>query len=75
MATVIETRRAFLEAAPAAPGAIDAGEIETIDLVGIQLIVAMLNKESASGTPRLSALSDAAARAFERAGAPLPTTL
>ena len=67
-------KRAFLEAVPGSRGDIDAGQVETIDLAGIQLIIALLGRATDGGLPRLSALSDAVAQAFRRAGAPLPQT-
>ncbi len=72
MATVGEVKRSFLETTPAGRARIDAGAVEAIDLVGMQLIIAMLGEETDAGAPRLSALSAPVAQAFQRAGVPLP---
>ncbi len=75
MANVGEIRRSFLEAAPGPLASIDAGKVEVMDLVGMQLMIAMLGTSRDGASPRLSALSAPAAQVFERAGAPLPMTL
>lgn len=74
MSAVGATHRAYLDAAPGSRNVIDAGSVETMDLVGMQLLIAMLGKKTDGHPPRLSAMSDAVAKAFERAGAPLPQT-
>ncbi len=74
MANVAEIRRTFLETAPTGRTSIDASGVATIDLVGIQLLIAMLGREADGGLPRLSAPSASVTQAFQRAGVALPET-
>ncbi len=74
MANVAEIKRGFLGTSPTGRTSIDASGVEMIDLVGIQLLIAMLGQETDGGLPRLSSPSASVTQAFQRAGVPLPET-
>ena len=74
IANARQVKNAFLATGEGTSLAVDASGVEKIDLVGIQLIIAMLGVAEGSGPTRSAVLNPQVEQALARAGITLPAT-